>query len=132
MVKGMVDEPKLTHTPEPESTPPPQESSVKPDLSNNGKGTYPPDWEKVSDKTETSAGISNETSEHIGGIGEDASRHANPSEGSESNYLEGQEMTVEKSEKLGTGLSFSGAPMLGMILVIVLMIIIYWGYRKRY
>ncbi len=40
-------------------------------------------------------------------------------------------MTVEKSEKLSTGLSFSGAPMLGMILVIALMVIIYWGYRRR-
>ena len=108
-----------------------REPSVKLDFSNNRKGTYPSDWEKVSDKTETSAGTSNETSEHIGGIGEDASRRANPSEGSESNYMEGQEMTVEKSEKFSTGLSFSGAPMLGMILVIALMIIIYWGYRRR-
>jgi len=126
-VKGM-EEPKPTPTPEPESAP--QESSVKPDFS-SGKGTYPPDWEKVSDKTETSAGISNETSEHIGGIGEDALRQANPSKQSESNYVEGSEMTVEKSEKFNTGLSFSGAPLLGMILVIALMVIIYWGYRRR-
>lgn len=40
-------------------------------------------------------------------------------------------MTVEKSEKFYTGLSFSGAPMIGMILVIALMVIIYWGYRRR-
>jgi cobaltochelatase CobN len=112
---------------EPETSTP-SESSVN---SNNGKGTYPPDWENVSDKTETSAGTSNETSEHIGGIGEDASRRANPSEGSESNYQEGQEMTVEKSDKFNTGLSFSGAPMIGMLLVIALMVIIYWGYRRR-
>jgi len=128
-VKGMSEEPKPTHTPEPESTPTPEPSGQ--DFSNNGKGTYPPDWENVSDKTQTSAGISNETSEHIGGIGEDASRQANPSKQSESNYVEGSEMTVEKSEKFNTGLSFSGAPMLGMILVIALMVVIYWGYRRR-
>jgi len=56
----------------------------------------------------------------------------NPSKQSGSNYVEGSEMTVEKQEKFNTGLSFSGAPMLGIVLVIALMIIIYWGYRRRY
>jgi len=40
-------------------------------------------------------------------------------------------MTVEKSEKSSNMLSFSGAPMIGMILVIALMVVIYWGYRRR-
>jgi cobalamin biosynthesis Mg chelatase CobN len=48
-----------------------------------------------------------------------------------SDYVEGHEMTVEKSEKSSTGLSFSGAPMIGMVLVIALMIAIYLGYRRR-
>ena len=57
-----------------------------------------------------------------------SSEASNPSEPSD--YLEGPEMAVEKSEKFD-GLSFSGAPMIGMVLVIALMIIIYWGYRRR-
>ncbi len=65
----------------------------------------------------------------------DVSMPASPSEASNpsepSDYIEGSEMEVEESEKFNTGLSFSGAPMLGMVLVIALMIIIYWGYRRR-
>jgi cobaltochelatase CobN len=90
--------------------------------SNNGDGTYPPGW-------------SNETEKEEGGSGMDVSMPASSSEASKpsepSDYIEGSEMAVEKSEKFNTGLSFSGAPMLGMILVIALMVIIYWGYRRR-
>jgi cobalamin biosynthesis Mg chelatase CobN len=55
----------------------------------------------------------------------------NPSRQSESNYVEGTEMTVETSKESSTGLSFSGAPMIGMVLAIALMVVIYWGYRRR-
>ena len=48
-----------------------------------------------------------------------------------SDYVEGPEMEVERSSELKTGLSFSGAPMIGLILVIGLAAVIYWGYRRR-
>jgi cobalamin biosynthesis Mg chelatase CobN len=70
-----------------------------------------------------------------GGVGTDVSqpvesvKESKPSEPSD--YVEGSEMEVETSKKFYTGLSFSGAPMLGMLLVIALMVIIYWGYRRR-
>ncbi|KAB3543398.1 MAG: cobaltochelatase subunit CobN [ANME-2 cluster archaeon] len=69
-----------------------------------------------------------------GGVGKDTGKPANPSEQSNpsEDYVEGYEMEVETSENFSTGLSFSGAPMFGMVLVITLMIVIYWGYRKRY
>ncbi|RLG29885.1 cobaltochelatase subunit CobN, partial [Methanosarcinales archaeon] len=90
--------------------------------SNTGDGTYPPGW-------------SNETEREASGSGMDVSMPASSSEASNpsepSDYIEGPEMAVEKSGKLNTALSFSGAPMLGMVLVIALMIIIYWGYRRR-
>ncbi len=68
-----------------------------------------------------------------GGVGKDTGKPANPSEQSNPSeeYVEGYEMEVETSE-FSTGLSFTGAPMIGMVLVIALMVVIYWGYRRRY
>jgi len=103
-----------------------------------GDGTYPPDWNEETEPTvqpAKSSSHSNETTRTEGGVGIDASQPAesakesNPSKPSD--YVEGHEMTVEKSEKSSNMLSFSGAPMLGMLLVIALMVIIYWGYRRR-
>ncbi|MCK4459832.1 MAG: cobaltochelatase subunit CobN, partial [Methanosarcinales archaeon] len=106
--------------------------------SGGGDGTYPPDWFDDTDTEDTvqqsrsSTSTTNETVRE-GGVGTDVSqpvesvKESNPSE----DYVEGSEMTVEKQEKFNTGLSFSGAPMIGMILVIALMVIIYWGYRRR-
>ena len=103
-------------------------------------GTYPPDWfddtdtEDTAQQSRSSTSTMNETVRE-GGVGTEVSqsvesvKESKPSESSD--YVEGQEMTVERSEKFNTGLSFSGAPMLGMILVIALMVIIYWGYRRR-
>jgi cobaltochelatase CobN len=108
--------------------------------SGDGDGTYPPDWFDDTDTEDTvqqsrsSTSTMNETVRD-GGAGTDVSqpvesvKESKPSEPSD--YVEGSEMTVEKSEKFYTGLSFSGAPMLGMLLVIALMVIIYWGYRRR-
>ena len=69
-----------------------------------------------------------------GGVGKDTGKPANPSEqlNPSEDYVEGYEMEVETSENFSTGLSFSGAPMFGMVLVVTLMIAIYWGYRRRY
>jgi cobaltochelatase CobN len=104
-----------------------------------GDGTYPPDWFDDTDTEDTvpqsrsSTSTMNETVRE-GGAGTDVSqpvesvKESKPSEPSD--YVEGQEMEVEKQEKSG-GLSFSGAPMIGIILVIALMVIIYWGYRRR-
>jgi cobaltochelatase CobN len=106
-----------------------------------GDGTYPPDWFDKTDETgdtvqqtrSSSTSIANETTAE-GGVGTSIDqpvqsvKESKPSEPSD--YVEGQEMEVEKQEKSG-GLSFSGAPMIGMILVIALMVIIYWGYRRR-
>jgi len=108
--------------------------------SGGGDGTYPPDWfddtdtEDTAQQSRSSTSTTNETVRE-GGVGTDVSqpvesvKESKPSE--QSDYVEGSEMTVEKSEKFNTGLSFSGAPMIGMILVIALMVIIYWGYRRR-
>jgi cobalamin biosynthesis Mg chelatase CobN len=91
---------------------------------NNGDGTYPPGWFNETEKEEE------------GGSGMDVTRPASSSEASKpsgsSDYIEGSEMTVETSKDFSTGLSFSGAPMIGMVLVIALMVVIYWGYRRRY
>jgi len=118
-------------TPPPQSTLPEEQS----DSSSNRGGTYPPGWFNETKETTQPAKSSfnlNETTKE-GGIGKDVTKPANPSEASNpsEDYVEGSEMTVEKSEKFNTGLSFSGAPMLGMVLVIALMVIIYWGYRRR-
>ena len=103
-----------------------------------GSGTYPPDWNKNVKPTvqpAKSSSHSNETTSTEGGVGIDASQPAESvkesklSEPSE-DYVEGTEMEVERPEK-STSLSFSGAPMIGMILVIALMVVIYWGYRRR-
>jgi len=98
------------------------ESDDDADGNNNGDGTYPPGW-------------FNETEKEDGGSGMDVTRPASSSEASKpsgpSDYIEGSEMTVETSKNFSTGLSFSGAPMIGMILVIALMVSIYWGYRRR-
>jgi len=96
----------------------------------DGGGTYPPEHGETPTRSRTSSTASNETATE-GGVGTNVDPPMNPSKQSESNYVEGSEMTVEKSEKFNTGLSFSGAPMLGMVLVIALMVIIYWGYRRR-
>ncbi len=95
-----------------------------------GGGTYPPEQGETPTRAHTSSTASNETTTE-GGVGTNVDQPMNPSKQSESNYVEGSEMTVERSEKFNTGISFSGAPMLGMILVIALMVIIYWGYRRR-
>ncbi len=104
-----------------------------------GDGTYPPGWfddtdtEDTAQQSRSSTSTMNETVRE-GGVGTEVSqpvesvKESKPSEPSD--YVEGQEMEVEKQEKSG-GLSFSGAPMLGIILVIALMVIIYWGYRRR-
>ena len=110
--------------------------------SGGGDGTYPPGWFDKTDETEdtvqqtrSSTSATNETIAE-GGVGTDVSQPAESvkesklSEPSE-DYVEGHEMTVEKSEKSSNTLSFSGAPMIGMILVIALMVVIYWGYRRR-
>ena len=75
---------------------------------------------------------SNETAEE-GGFGEDISLPIDPSEQPKkaTDYVEGYEMEVETSRKFSNMLSFSGAPMIGIILVIALMVVIYWGYRRR-
>ena len=113
-------------TPPPPSTPTPED---KPDSSSRRDGAYPPDWFNETEQPKKQAKSSSDLNETTkeGGIGKDATKPVNPSK----DYVEGSEMTVEKSEKFNTGLSFSGAPMLGMILVIALITIIYWGYRRR-
>ena len=75
---------------------------------------------------------SNETAEE-GGFGEDITIPVDPSEQPKkaTDYVEGYEMIVETSKEFSNMFSFSGAPLLGMILVIALMVIIYWGYRRR-
>ena len=109
-----------------------QSTSAQSDDSGSGdrSGTHPPEHGETPARSHTSSTASNETTTE-GGIGTNVDQPMTPSKQSESNYVEGSEMTVEKSEKFNTGLSFSGAPMLGMSLVIALMIIIYWGYRRR-
>ena len=97
--------------------------------SSGGSGTHPPEQETPT-RSHTSSTASNETTTE-GGVGTNVDQPMNPSKQSESNYVEGSEMEVETSKKFYTGLSFSGAPMIGMILVIALMVIIYWGYRRR-
>ena len=116
---------------------PSQPSSRSSSGGNNGDGTYPPGWFDEPDETEQTVpptSVTNETTKTEGGVGTDVSQPAEPVKESESSkpsdYVEGQEMTVEKADK-STGLSFSGAPMIGMILVIVLVAVIYWGYRRR-
>jgi cobaltochelatase CobN len=88
-------------------------------LSSDMNAEYGATMGSVTERGKTAAG---------GGVGKDAnpSEQSNPSE----DYVEGYEMEVETSE-FG-GLSFSGAPMIGMVLVIALMVVIYWGYRRRY
>jgi cobalamin biosynthesis Mg chelatase CobN len=98
--------------------------------SSGGSGTYPPEQGETPTRSHTSSTASNETTIE-GGVGTNVDQPMNPSKQSESNYVEGSEMEVETSKKFNTGLSFSGAPMLAMILVIALMVIIYWGYRRR-
>jgi cobaltochelatase CobN len=98
--------------------------------SSGGSGTHPPEQGETPTRSHTSSTASNETTTE-GGVGTNVDQPMNPSKQSESNYVEGSEMEVETSKKFYTGLSFSGAPMIGMILVIALMIIIYWGYRRR-
>ena len=105
-------------------------SAQSDDSGGSGSGTYPPEQGETPTRSHTSSTASNETTTE-GGVGTNVDQPMNPSKQSESNYVEGSEMTVEKSEKFNTGLSFSGAPMLGMLLVIALMVIIYWGYRRR-
>jgi cobalamin biosynthesis Mg chelatase CobN len=103
-----------------------QSTSAQSDDSGSGdrSGTHPPEHGETPARSHTSSTASNETATE-GGIGTNVDQPMTPSKQSESNYVEGSEMTVEKSEK------FTGAPMLGMILVIALMVIIYWGYRRR-
>jgi len=105
-----------------------------------GDGTHPPDWFDDTDTKDTvqqtrSSTSTTNTTIREGGVGTDVSQPVKsvkaPEPSEPSDYVEGAEMEVEKSEKFYTGLSFSGAPMLGMILVIALMVIIYWGYRRR-
>jgi len=108
--------------------------------SGGGDGTYPPGWfddtdtEDAVQHTRSSTSTMNETVRE-GGVGTEVSQpveHVKESKPSEpSDYVEGQEMTVEKSGASSSMLSFSGAPMIGMILVIALMVVIYWGYRRR-
>jgi cobaltochelatase CobN len=110
--------------------------------SGSGGGTYPPDWFDKTDETEdtvqqsrsSSSSTANETIAE-GGVGTDVSQPVEsvkePESSKPSDYVEGQEMEVEKQENSSSRFSFSGAPMIGMILVIALMIIIYWGYRRR-
>jgi cobaltochelatase CobN len=98
--------------------------------SSGGSGTHPPEQGETPTRSHTSSTASNETTTE-GGVGTNVDQPMNPSKQSESNYVEGSEMEVETSKKFYTGLSFSGAPMIGMILVIALMVIIYWGYRRR-
>ncbi|MEA3325571.1 MAG: cobaltochelatase subunit CobN, partial [Euryarchaeota archaeon] len=109
-----------------------QSTSAQSDDSGSGSrsSTHPPERGETPTRSHTSSTASNETTTE-GGVGTNVDQPMNPSKQSESNYVEGSEMTVEKSEKFNTGLSFSGAPMLGMLLVITLMVIIYWGYRRR-
>jgi cobalamin biosynthesis Mg chelatase CobN len=116
-----------------------QPTDTDTDSSGGRDGTYPPGWFDETDETEDtvqqSGSYTSTTNETVrdGGVGTDVSqpvesvKEPEPSE----DYVEGAEMEVEKSEKFNTGFSFSGAPLLGMILVIVLMVIIYWGYRRR-
>jgi len=98
--------------------------------SSGGSSTHPPEQGETPTRSHTSSTASNETATE-GGVGTNVDQPMNPSKQSESNYVEGSEMEVETSKKFNTGLSFSGAPMIGMILVIALMVIIYWGYRRR-
>ena len=119
-------------------------SSQPADTGNSGSrgGTYPPDWfdktdetEEATQQTRSSTSATNETIAE-GGVGTDVNqpvesvKEPEPSEPSE-DYVEGTEMEVERPEKSSSMLSFSGAPMIGMVLVIALMIAIYWGYRRR-
>ncbi|MEA1965795.1 MAG: cobaltochelatase subunit CobN, partial [Euryarchaeota archaeon] len=116
----------------PQSIPTPEDQTDSPSRRDS---TYPPGWFNETEQPKKQAKSSSDLNETTkeGGIGKDVTTPVNPSEASNpsENYVEGSEMTVEKSEKFNTGLSFSGAPMLGMILVIALMVIIYWGYRRR-
>jgi cobaltochelatase CobN len=108
----------------------------------SGGGTYPPDWFDKTNETEetaqqtrsSSASTANETIAE-GGVGTSIDQSVQPVKESKpsepSDYVEGQEMEVEKQEKSSNMLSFSGAPMIGMVLVIALMIVIYVGYRRR-
>ena len=98
----------------------------------SGTGTYPPEWENQEDQSESSS--SSRTNETIteGGVGTDANQPEGKASLSEpSDYVEGTEMEVETQEKFTTQVSFSGAPMIGLILVILLAAVIYWGYRRR-
>jgi len=93
-------------------------------LSSDLNAEYGATMESVTERGKTAA---------KGGVGKDAGKPANPSEqlNPSEDYVKGYEMEVETSE-FSTGLSFSGAPMIGMVLVIALMVVIYWGYRRRY
>ncbi|MCD6144886.1 MAG: cobaltochelatase subunit CobN, partial [Methanosarcinales archaeon] len=71
-----------------------------------GDGTYPPDWNKKVKPTvqpAKSSSHSNDTTITEGGVGIDASQSVESSKESQpskpSDYVEGHEMTVEKSEK---------------------------------
>ncbi|MEA1866343.1 MAG: cobaltochelatase subunit CobN [Euryarchaeota archaeon] len=109
--------------------------------SGGGDGTYPPGWFNDADETEdtvqqtrSATSATNETVRE-GGVGVDVNQPAEsvtePEPAEPSDYVEGPEMEVERSSELKTGLSFSGAPMIGLILMIGLAAVIYWGYRRR-
>jgi len=97
--------------------------------SSGGSGTYPPDWQQETEYNQASSASNETTTESEGGVGTDASQPVNPVSSSE-NYVEGQKMEVE-TETFKTGLSSSGAPMMAIIAVIVILALIAIGLRFK-
>ncbi|HIE32386.1 MAG TPA: cobaltochelatase subunit CobN [Methanosarcinales archaeon] len=89
----------------------------------DGDGTYPPEWSNETEKEED------------GGSGMDVTMPASQSGVSKpsrpSDYVEGTEMNVETSKKFSTKMSLSGAPMIGVLLVILSIALIGIGSRFK-
>ena len=123
--------------PESERTPA-QEAKLDSSRSNDHSSrdsTYPPGWLDKDEETAQQAksqSDANETTSN-GGIGKDvtkpvkSSSKSNPSD----NYLEGYEMEVKTSEEFMTGVAVSGAPIMAMIAVIVILALIAVGLRFK-
>jgi cobaltochelatase CobN len=116
----------------PESTPAQED---KPDSTRSHDGTYPPGWLDKDEETTRQAKSQSDANDTTvaGGIGEDVTKPVKSS--SESNpsddYVEGHEMEVKTSEEFMTGVAVSGAPLLAILAVIIILALIGIGLRFK-
>ncbi len=108
----------------------------KPDSARSSRdSTYPPGWLDNGEETTRQAKSASDANDTTvaGGVGEDvtkpveSSSESNPSD----NYLEGYEMEVKTSEEFMTGVAVSGAPIMAIIAVIVILALIAVGLRFK-